>query len=131
LDESHNGDFRHIALGTADIYSTVDRMHAHGVDFEDTPETYYDTVNIRVPGHLEPLAHLRGRRILIDGAPMRGQGVLLQIFTQNVVGPCFFEIIQRKGSEGYGEGNSQALFDSLELDQIPGNGSAFANRRSQ
>ena len=64
------------------------------------------------------LAELRERRILIDGAPTQGQGLLLQIFTQNVVGPCFFEIIQRKGNEGFGEGNFKALFESLELDQI-------------
>jgi 4-hydroxyphenylpyruvate dioxygenase len=71
-----------------------------------------------VPGHGEELARLRERRILIDGAPTQGQGLLLQIFTQNVVGPCFFEIIQRKGNEGFGEGNFKALFESLELDQV-------------
>jgi 4-hydroxyphenylpyruvate dioxygenase len=109
---------QHIALGTGDIYTTVDRMRAHGVKFQDTPETYYDAVDARVPGHEEALESLRSRRILIDGAPTQGQGVLLQIFTQNVVGPCFFEIIQRKGNEGFGEGNFKALFESLELDQI-------------
>jgi 4-hydroxyphenylpyruvate dioxygenase len=72
----------------------------------------------RVPGHGEDLNRLRARRILIDGAPTQNQGLLLQIFTQNVVGPCFFEIIQRKGNEGFGEGNFKALFESLELDQI-------------
>jgi len=109
---------QHVALGTADIYSTVDHMRAHGVGFQDTPETYYDAVDSRVPGHVEKLDTLRERRILIDGAPTQGQGVLLQIFTQNVVGPCFFELIQRKGNEGFGEGNFKALFESLELDQI-------------
>jgi 4-hydroxyphenylpyruvate dioxygenase len=109
---------QHIALGTANIYSTVDRMRVNGVKFQDTPETYYDGVEARVPGHEEKLQELRDRRILIDGAPTQGQGVLLQIFTQNVVGPCFFEIIQRKGNEGFGEGNFKALFESLELDQI-------------
>jgi 4-hydroxyphenylpyruvate dioxygenase len=109
---------QHVALGTGDIYSTVDRMRARGVQFQDTPETYYDGIETRVPGHEEGLRELRERRILIDGAPTQGQGVLLQIFTQNVVGPCFFEIIQRKGNEGFGEGNFKALFESLELDQI-------------
>jgi 4-hydroxyphenylpyruvate dioxygenase len=109
---------QHVALGTADIYSTVDHMRDRGVHFQDTPETYYDGIEARVPGHDESLEELRRRRILIDGAPTQGQGVLLQIFTQNVVGPCFFEIIQRKGNEGFGEGNFKALFESLELDQI-------------
>jgi 4-hydroxyphenylpyruvate dioxygenase len=109
---------QHIALGTGNIYTTVDRMREQGVQFQDTPETYYDGVEARVPGHEETLESLRSRRILIDGAPTQGQGVLLQIFTQNVVGPCFFEIIQRKGNEGFGEGNFKALFESLELDQI-------------
>jgi 4-hydroxyphenylpyruvate dioxygenase len=109
---------QHVALGTADIYATVDRMRGRGVQFQDTPETYYDGIEARVSGHEEQLRDLRERRILIDGAPTQGQGVLLQIFTQNVVGPCFFEIIQRKGNEGFGEGNFKALFESLELDQI-------------
>ena len=69
-------------------------------------------------GHGEPTAELETRRILVDGAPTEGQGLLLQIFTQNVIGPIFFEIIQRKGNEGFGEGNFKALFESIELDQI-------------
>jgi len=109
---------QHVALGTSDIYRTVDRMRAEGVKFQDTPETYYEAIDTRVPGHGEDLARLRERRILIDGAPTEGQGLLLQIFTQNVVGPCFFEIIQRKGNDGFGEGNFKALFESLELDQM-------------
>jgi len=75
-------------------------------------------VDERVAGHGEPLKELRKRRILIDGAPEDDQGLLLQIFTKNVIGPIFFEIIQRKGNEGFGEGNFKALFESLELDQI-------------
>ena len=109
---------QHIALGTDDIYATVDIMRSHGVAFQDTPETYYEAIETRVPGHGEDVARLRERRVLIDGAPTEGQGLLLQIFTQNVVGPCFFEIIQRKGNEGFGEGNFKALFESLELDQV-------------
>jgi 4-hydroxyphenylpyruvate dioxygenase len=115
----YNGEgIQHIALGTDDIYATVDRMRERGVRFQDTPEPYYEAVDRRVPGHGESLERLRERRILVDGAPTQGQGLLLQIFTENMLGPCFFEIIQRKGNEGFGEGNFKALFESLELDQI-------------
>ncbi len=109
---------QHVALGSSEIHASVDRMRARGLKFQDTPDSYYEAVEARVPGHGEDLARLRERRILIDGAPTQGQGLLLQIFTQNVVGPCFFEIIQRKGNEGFGEGNFKALFESLELDQM-------------
>jgi 4-hydroxyphenylpyruvate dioxygenase len=71
-----------------------------------------------VKGHNENVAELKKRRILIDGAPTEGQGLLLQIFTKDAIGPVFFEIIQRKGNEGFGEGNFKALFESIELDQI-------------
>ncbi|HET6628306.1 MAG TPA: 4-hydroxyphenylpyruvate dioxygenase [Woeseiaceae bacterium] len=109
---------QHIALGTDDIYSTVDRLNAKGVALQDTNDTYYDLVDERIPGHGEPVEELRKRRILIDGAPAKNEGLLLQIFTKNVIGPIFFEIIQRKGNEGFGEGNFKALFESLEQDQI-------------
>ena len=72
----------------------------------------------RIKGHDESIPELEKRRILMDGAPTEGQGLLLQIFTQNVIGPIFFEIIQRKGNEGFGEGNFKALFESIELDQM-------------
>jgi 4-hydroxyphenylpyruvate dioxygenase len=117
LRDYHGEGIQHVALGTANIYRTVDLMRDRGVRFQDTPDIYYDGVEARVPAHDEDLEALRQRRILIDGAPTQGQGLLLQIFTQNVVGPCFFEIIQRKGNEGFGEGNFKALFESLELDQ--------------
>jgi 4-hydroxyphenylpyruvate dioxygenase len=71
-----------------------------------------------VKNHGEPTHELKKRQILLDGAPTEGQGLLLQIFTKNVIGPIFFEIIQRKGNEGFGEGNFKALFESIELDQI-------------
>jgi len=109
---------QHIALGTDDIYATVDALSAAGVELQDTNDAYYDLVDERVPGHGEPLDELKTRRILIDGASADDQGILLQIFTKNVIGPIFFEIIQRKGNEGFGEGNFKALFESLELDQI-------------
>ncbi len=109
---------QHIALGTDDIYKTVDQLRAKGVDLQDTNDAYFDMVDERVPGHGEPVEELRKRRILIDGEPQNDQGLLLQIFTTNVIGPIFFEIIQRKGNEGFGEGNFKALFESLERDQI-------------
>ncbi len=115
----YNGEgIQHIALGSDDIYTSVDILHGRGIAFQDTPDTYYELVDSRVAGHGEPTAELEKRRILIDGAPTDGQGLLLQIFTQNVIGPIFFEIIQRKGNEGFGEGNFKALFESIELDQI-------------
>jgi 4-hydroxyphenylpyruvate dioxygenase len=75
-------------------------------------------IDSRLPGHGHDVVAMRKRRILIDGAPESGGGILLQIFTENMVGPIFFEIIQRKGNDGFGEGNFKALFESLELDQI-------------
>jgi 4-hydroxyphenylpyruvate dioxygenase len=109
---------QHIALSTDDICKTFDKLNALGVKFQFTPDTYYEAVDSRLPGHGENLAELQRRRILLDGGSSNGGGLLLQIFTQNVVGPCFFEIIQRKGNNGFGEGNFKALFESLELDQI-------------
>jgi 4-hydroxyphenylpyruvate dioxygenase len=109
---------QHLALGTDDIYAAVETMRERGVRFQDTPETYYDQLDARVPGHGEDLQRLRADRILVDGAPTQGQGLLLQIFTENMIGPIFFEMIQRKGNEGFGEGNFKALFESIELDQI-------------
>ena len=118
LREYHGEGIQHIALGTPDIYHSVDVLRRHGVAFQSAPDTYYEGVDERVQGHGEPLEELRKRAILIDGNPAKGEGVLLQIFTQNVIGPIFFEIIQRKGNDGFGEGNFRALFESIELDQM-------------
>ena len=115
IREYHGEGIQHIALFTDDIYSTVDALRSNGVEFQDTPETYYEGVAARVEGHRESLARMQERRILIDGSAK--DGILLQIFTRNVIGPIFFEIIQRKGNEGFGEGNFRALFESIELDQ--------------
>jgi 4-hydroxyphenylpyruvate dioxygenase len=109
---------QHIALGTGDIYRTVEALAARGVPFQNTPDTYYERLDNRIKGHGEDVDRLRRDHILMDGAPTDGQGLLLQIFTQNAIGPIFFEIIQRKGNEGFGEGNFRALFESIELDQI-------------
>lgn len=117
--ERFNGEgIQHIALGTDDIYKTVEDMTANGVPFQSTPDTYYEKLDTRVAGHGEDTDRLHKWNILLDGAPTDGQGILLQIFTQDEIGPVFFEIIQRKGNEGFGEGNFQALFESIELDQI-------------
>ena len=115
----YNGEgIQHIALGTSDIYKTVEGLRGNNVPLQDTPDTYYEGVDDRVSGHGEDLKRLKDLRILIDGAPTDDQGILLQIFTQDAMGPVFFEIIQRKGNEGFGEGNFQALFESIELDQV-------------
>ncbi len=108
---------QHLALTTPDIYATVEKLRSRGVKLQDTVETYYELVDKRVPGHGEDLARLRANRILIDG-DVGDEGLLLQIFTEHLFGPIFFEIIQRKGNQGFGIGNFQALFESIELDQI-------------
>ena len=120
LDLYHGEGIQHIAMGTDDIYTTVDAMKRQRVAFQDTIATYYDLVNRRLPNHGENLDELKRLRILVDGATHLGapNELLLQIFTQTVIGPIFFEIIQRKGDQGFGEGNFRALFESIELDQV-------------
>ena len=114
----YNGEgIQHLALTTDDIHDTIEKLRARGVALQDTIEAYYDLVDQRVPGHGEDLERLRRNRILIDGAA-GDEGLLLQIFTENLFGPIFFEIIQRKGNQGFGNGNFQALFESIELDQM-------------
>lgn len=107
---------QHIALGTRDIYKSVELLRARGVVFQDTPNTYYERIDNRLKGHGEDVERMRRNRILIDGG--KDEGLLLQIFTQNAIGPIFFELIERKGNEGFGEGNFRALFESIEADQI-------------
>lgn len=116
--ETFKGEgIQHIALAAEDIYQAVDDLGRQGVRFLDPPpETYYEMLPLRLPDHGEDVARLRQRGILVDGAP--GHGRLLQIFTETVIGPAFFEIIQRRGDEGFGAGNFKALFDSIEQDQI-------------
>ncbi|HUG46281.1 MAG TPA: 4-hydroxyphenylpyruvate dioxygenase [Sphingomicrobium sp.] len=118
LREYKGEGIQHIALGSDDIYKAVDILRDRGIPFQDTPDTYYELLPERIQEHGEDLEELEKRDILMDGAPTEGQGLLLQIFTRNVIGPIFFEIIQRKGNEGFGEGNFKALFESIELDQM-------------
>lgn len=118
LTEYNGEGIQHIALLSNDICESVDRMTANGIPFQDTPDTYYEMVDSRLPGHGEDLQQLQSRKILIDGGESQGGGFLLQIFTQNSIGPIFFELIQRKGNQGFGAGNFQALFESIELEQM-------------
>ncbi len=116
LEAYHGEGIQHVAFHTADAFGTVEALRARGVRFLDTPCTYYEKLDERVPDHGEDLERLWSNRILLDGGS--AEGTLLQIFTETVVGPIFFEIIQRKGNAGFGEGNFQALFESMELEQI-------------
>jgi 4-hydroxyphenylpyruvate dioxygenase len=118
LDAYKGEGIQHIALFTDDIYATVEKMRDAGIQFLDTHDTYFDVIDARVPGHGEDVPRLARNKILIDADPETKQRKLLQIFTLNAFGPIFFEIIQRKGNEGFGEGNFQALFESIERDQM-------------
>ena len=117
--EAYNGEgIQHIALTSDDIYKSIDSLRSNGIELMNVPDTYYEMVDGRLPGHGENLEALKKRRILIDGDLENDKGILLQIFTQTCIGPIFFEIIQRKGNQGFGEGNFRALFESIERDQI-------------
>jgi 4-hydroxyphenylpyruvate dioxygenase len=117
LDLYRGEGVQHIALYTNDIYKTVEAMRNAEISFLNTPDTYYEIVDERIPGHQENLDRMKENRILIDADDETKSKQLLQIFTHTSIGPIFFEIIQRKGNTGFGEGNFQALFDSIELDQ--------------
>ena len=113
---------QHVAVGTQDIYVATDAIAARGLKFmPGPPDTYYDMSRERVSGHEEPLEAMKKHGILIDGEGVLNGGetrILLQIFSKTVIGPIFFEFIQRKGDDGFGEGNFRALFESIEEDQI-------------
>jgi 4-hydroxyphenylpyruvate dioxygenase len=113
---------QHVAFGCRDIHATVETLRARGLAFMPSPPaTYYNRVDQRLPGHAEDVNRLALNGILIDGEGVVEGGttrVLLQIFSKTVVGPIFFEFIERKGDEGFGEGNFRALFESIEEDQI-------------
>lgn len=116
LDMYRGEGIQHIALGTSTMYDTIENLRKRDLRFLDTPDTYYELLNQRLPDHGEDVDRLKKNRILLDGGP--NNDLLLQIFTENQIGPIFFEIIQRKGNEGFGEGNFKALFESIELDQM-------------
>jgi 4-hydroxyphenylpyruvate dioxygenase len=116
-----NGEgIQHIALLTDDLISTVDGLRAAGVPLMSAPPaTYYEMLEGRIPGHGENPAELQARGLLLDGAVVDGKPrLLLQIFSETQLGPVFFEFIQRKGDDGFGEGNFKALFESIERDQV-------------
>ncbi len=116
-----NGEgIQHIALLTDDLLASVDALQMAGVPLMTAPnDIYYEMLEERLPGHGEPVGELKARGILLDGSTANGdKRLLLQIFSQTMLGPVFFEFIQRKADEGFGEGNFKALFESLERDQI-------------
>jgi 4-hydroxyphenylpyruvate dioxygenase len=116
-----NGEgIQHVALICDDLPATVDRLQMAGVPLLTAPnDIYYEMLEERLPGHGQPVAALKARGILLDGSTAGGQKrLLLQIFSQTLLGPVFFEFIQRAGDDGFGEGNFKALFESLERDQI-------------
>jgi len=122
LKEYRGEGIQHIAVGTDDIYASTDAMARNGLAYMPAPPALYYTMSkARVAGHDEPLDRLQKHGILIDGEGVVGGGetrILLQIFSKTVIGPIFFEFIQRKGDDGFGEGNFKALFESIERDQI-------------
>jgi 4-hydroxyphenylpyruvate dioxygenase len=116
-----NGEgIQHIALRCDDLIAAVDRLQLAGVPLMTAPnDVYYEMLEERLPGHGEPVQALKTRGILLDGSTANGEKrLLLQIFSQTLLGPVFFEFIQRKADEGFGEGNFKALFESLERDQL-------------
>jgi len=116
-----NGEgIQHVALLTDDIVSTVDKLALAGVPLMSAPnDVYYEMLNERLPGHGQPVHELKTRGILLDGSTKDGKPrLLLQIFSETLLGPVFFEFIQRKGDDGFGEGNFKALFQSIERDQV-------------
>jgi 4-hydroxyphenylpyruvate dioxygenase len=120
---AYNGEgIQHIACGCRNIYETIEHLRSKGVSFMPSPPAiYYKRVDKRVPGHGEPVERMEKNGILIDGEGVVEGGytkILLQLFSANAIGPIFFEFIQRKGDDGFGEGNFKALFESIEDDQI-------------
>ena len=116
-----NGEgIQHIAFSCDDLYACWDRLQKNGIEFMTAPpEAYYEMLEERLPGHGEPVDELQSRGILLDGTTEDDEPrLLLQIFSANMVGPTFFEFIQRKEDEGFGEGNFKALFESIERDQV-------------
>ncbi len=117
----YNGEgIQHIAFACDDLVACLDKLKAKGMKFmTPPPNTYYDMLEERLPGHGENVDELQKRGILLDGTTENGEPrLLLQIFSETVFGPVFFEFIQRKQDEGFGEGNFKALFESIERDQV-------------
>jgi 4-hydroxyphenylpyruvate dioxygenase len=118
LSAYHGEGIQHIALGTGDIYETVETLKPEGVPFQTVPDTYYEQVDSRLPGHGEDLKRLAGRPHPDRRRADQGRRPAAADLHPDRDRPIFFEIIQRRGNEGFGEGNFRALFESIELDQI-------------
>lgn len=114
IDEYHGSGIQHVALMTEDICSSVAQLRADDIPVLDIPPTYYEAIPERLPQVTEDLGELEKLQVLVDGDE---EGYLLQLFSQNLIGPIFFEFIQRKNHYGFGEGNFQALFEAIERDQ--------------
>ena len=122
IDEYRGEGIQHVAMASGDLYTTVERLVSEGIEFLPTPAAYYEALDERVPGHGEDIARLRNLNMLLDGAntgenPDDKARLLLQIFTRKMVGPIFFEAIQRKGDTSFGEGNAKALFEAIKREQ--------------
>lgn len=122
IDEYRGEGIQHIAMSSGDLYATVERLTRDGIEFLPTPEAYYEALEERVPGHGEDTSRLKRLNMLLDGAntgenPDEQARLLLQIFTRKMIGPIFFEAIQRKGNTSFGEGNAVALFEAIKREQ--------------
>ncbi|RYF73894.1 MAG: 4-hydroxyphenylpyruvate dioxygenase, partial [Comamonadaceae bacterium] len=124
MDEYKGEGIQHIALFSNDLYASAERLLGRGIEFLPTPSTYYDVLDQRLPGHGEDIPRMKSLGMLLDGAatgenPDERARFLLQIFTRKLIGPIFFEAIQRKGDTSFGEGNAKALFEAIKREQDP------------
>ena len=122
IDEYRGEGIQHVAMSSGDLYATVERLTSQAIEFLPTPAAYYEALDERIPGHGEDVSRLQRLNMLMDGAntgenPHAGARLLLQIFTRKMVGPIFFEAIQRKGDTSFGEGNAKALFEAIKREQ--------------
>lgn len=118
IDINKGSGVQHIAFETTNIYDAIEARRNNQVRFMTTPDAYYDLIDKRIKNHGEDLARMRKNHILIDNDKMDQDKILLQIFTDTMIGPIFFEFIERKGNNGFGEGNVKTLFEAVEIDQV-------------
>lgn len=120
IDQYKGEGVQHLAFLSPDLNASIENIAGNGIPFMSIPDSYYDSVESRLPGHGQDLARLKANGILIDGDRDKNGGwtLLLQLFSKNLIGPIFFEFIERLGNEGFGNNNAQALFEAIERDQI-------------
>ena len=120
IDVYQGEGVQHLALLSHDLHSSVEKVAQSGIPVMDIPDSYYEGVDARMPGHGEDVARLKADGILLDGErePDGSWNKLFQLFSHNLVGPIFFEFIERRGNEGFGNNNAKALFEAIERDQI-------------